>query len=70
MDEFADWVGRTKRKPIYVSATNRRPVPLSHNLYYGGKMYLVGAGDKNFNQQASLAPSFTPCLSIAVHPIC
>ncbi len=53
MDEFADWVGRTKRKLLYVTATNRRPVPLQHNLYYNGKLYLVGQGDRNFNQQVS-----------------
>lgn len=33
--EFADWVGRTKRKPIYVISTPKRPVPLEHYLYTG-----------------------------------
>ena len=32
--EFADWVGRTKRKRLYVTGTTRRPVPLEHSLYY------------------------------------
>lgn len=39
--EFADWVGRTKRKVIHVTGTTRRPVPLEHNLYYGGQLYTI-----------------------------
>jgi antiviral helicase SKI2 len=31
--EFCDWIGRTKRKHIYVIRTNYRPVPLTHYLY-------------------------------------
>ncbi|XP_076455159.1 superkiller complex protein 2-like isoform X1 [Babylonia areolata] len=33
--EFADWIGRTKRKHIYVISTTKRPVPLEHYLYTG-----------------------------------
>ena len=33
--EFADWVGRIKRKNIYVISTLKRPVPLEHFLYTG-----------------------------------
>ncbi|PVD21624.1 hypothetical protein C0Q70_17423 [Pomacea canaliculata] len=33
--EFADWVGRIKRKKIYVISTAKRPVPLEHYLYTG-----------------------------------
>ncbi|XP_031567069.1 helicase SKI2W-like isoform X2 [Actinia tenebrosa] len=33
--EFADWIGRTKRKKIYVISTPKRPVPLEHFLYTG-----------------------------------
>ncbi|XP_033732664.1 helicase SKI2W-like [Pecten maximus] len=33
--EFADWIGRTKRKKIYVISTPKRPVPLEHLLYTG-----------------------------------
>ncbi|BFZ20866.1 hypothetical protein BsWGS_23905 [Bradybaena similaris] len=33
--EFADWVGRTKKKKIYVVSTTKRPVPLEHYLYTG-----------------------------------
>ena len=33
--EFADWVGRTKKRMIYVISTLKRPVPLEHFLYTG-----------------------------------
>ena len=33
--EFADWVGRTKKKKIWVISTPKRPVPLEHFLYTG-----------------------------------
>ena len=33
--EFADWVGRTKKRKIYVVSTLKRPVPLEHFLYTG-----------------------------------
>src|SRR4051812_29991240 len=39
--EFADWIGRTKKKNIYVISTTKRPVPLEHNLYYGGNLYKI-----------------------------
>ncbi|PJF17282.1 Helicase, superfamily 1/2, ATP-binding domain-containing protein [Paramicrosporidium saccamoebae] len=31
--EFADWVGRTRKKEIFVISTLKRPVPLEHYLY-------------------------------------
>ncbi|XP_041370282.1 LOW QUALITY PROTEIN: helicase SKI2W-like [Gigantopelta aegis] len=36
--EFAGWVGRTKRKKIFVVSTSKRPVPLEHHLYTGNSM--------------------------------
>ncbi|XP_074427802.1 superkiller complex protein 2, partial [Larus michahellis] len=33
--EFAQWVGRTKRRRLRVISTPRRPVPLQHFLYTG-----------------------------------
>ncbi len=39
--EFADWVGRTKKKQLFVSGTLKRPVPLEHNLYYNGQLYNI-----------------------------
>jgi len=34
--EFAEWVGRTKRKNIYILGTPTRPVPLEHSIYMKG----------------------------------
>lgn len=39
--EFADWVGRTKRKDIYVVSTAQRPVPLEHYLYAGRETFKI-----------------------------
>lgn len=39
--EFADWIGRTKKKKIYVTGTTQRPVPLVHCLYYSGELYEI-----------------------------
>ncbi|XP_033097189.1 helicase SKI2W-like [Anneissia japonica] len=33
--EFANWIGKIKKKSIYVIATAERPVPLRHFLYTG-----------------------------------
>ncbi|GLJ42713.1 hypothetical protein SUGI_0885500 [Cryptomeria japonica] len=39
--EFADWIGRTKKKKIYVTGTTQRPVPLEHYLYYSGELHKI-----------------------------
>ncbi|KAF8310553.1 ATP-dependent RNA helicase [Clavulina sp. PMI_390] len=39
--EFADWVGRTKKKDIYVISTPKRPVPLEHFLYAGRELFKI-----------------------------
>ncbi|KAN0062287.1 Antiviral helicase ski2 [Thecaphora frezii] len=39
--EFADWVGRTKKKDIYVISTPKRPVPLEHFLYAGREIFKI-----------------------------
>jgi len=44
--EFANWVGKTKQKRVYVTGTNKRPVPLEHSLYYGGSFYRVCSQEK------------------------
>ncbi|KAL5983261.1 hypothetical protein ACLOJK_017345 [Asimina triloba] len=43
--EFADWIGRTKQKKIYVTGTTKRPVPLEHFLFYSGELYKVCGQD-------------------------
>jgi hypothetical protein len=39
--EFADWVGRIKKRNIYVVSTSKRPVPLEHFLFVGCKCVCV-----------------------------
>lgn len=39
--EFADWVGRTKKKDIYVISTPKRPVPLEHFLYAAKDLHKI-----------------------------
>lgn len=34
--DFANWVGRTKQRKIYVQKTLHRPVPLEHSIYFNG----------------------------------
>ncbi len=53
--EFADWVGRTKRRVIHVTGTDRRPVPLEHSLYYAGQLFTVA------RQSTFLSEVIWPC---------
>lgn len=46
--EFADWVGRTKKKDIYVISTVQRPVPLEHYLYAGRDKFKIVDAKRNF----------------------
>lgn len=46
--EFASWVGRTKKKNIYVISTPKRPVPLEHYLWANKGMYKIVTADKKF----------------------
>ncbi|KAK3673037.1 Antiviral helicase ski2 [Recurvomyces mirabilis] len=46
--EFASWVGRTKKKDIYVISTPKRPVPLEHYLWADKKMYKIVDSNKHF----------------------
>lgn len=46
--EFASWVGRTKKKDIYVISTPKRPVPLEHYLWANKGIHKIVDADKNF----------------------
>jgi antiviral helicase SKI2 len=46
--EFASWVGRTKKKDIYVISTPKRPIPLEHYLWAGKDMHKIVTADKKF----------------------
>ncbi|GER35486.1 helicase [Striga asiatica] len=48
--EFADWIGRTKRKKIRVTGTTKRPVPLEHCLFYSGELYKICENEKIIHQ--------------------
>mmetsp|Transcript_13364 Transcript_13364/g.22730 ORF Transcript_13364/g.22730 Transcript_13364/m.22730 type:complete len:1110 (+) Transcript_13364:480-3809(+) len=50
--EFADWVGRTKNKRVYVQQTLKRPVPLEHHFIHQQNLSLVKLGEAPLNQQA------------------
>lgn len=46
--EFSDWIGRTKRRPVYVVKTDYRPVPLSHHLWANLKLHKIKEGNSGF----------------------
>ena len=46
--EFASWVGRTKKKEIYVISTPKRPVPLEHYLWADKAMHKIVDANKRF----------------------
>ncbi|KAH8883136.1 antiviral helicase [Thozetella sp. PMI_491] len=46
--EFASWVGRTKKRDIYVISTLKRPVPLEHYLWANKNIYKIVDANKNF----------------------
>lgn len=46
--EFASWVGRTKKKDIYVISTPKRPVPLQHFLWANKDKHLIVGAEKTF----------------------
>lgn len=55
--EFANWVGQTKKRKVYVISTLKRPVPLMHYLYTGsgGKskndIFLIVNGSQEFSMK-------------------
>ncbi|KAH6674739.1 NUC185 domain-containing protein [Halenospora varia] len=46
--EFASWVGRTKRKDIYVISTPKRPIPLEHYLWADKGIHKIVDSEKKF----------------------
>ena len=46
--EFASWVGRTKKKDIFVISTPKRPVPLEHYLWANKAMHKIVNAEKKF----------------------
>lgn len=46
--EFANWVGRTKHKDIYVISTPKRPVPLEISIWGKNKLTKIIDSDRSF----------------------
>lgn len=46
--EFASWVGRTKKKDIYVISTPKRPVPLEHYLWANKNIHKIVDSERKF----------------------
>jgi len=51
--EFTEWVGRTKKKKVYVQCTYQRPVPLEHYMVYKEKLNPIKKGEHNLNIEAA-----------------
>ncbi|CAI2378053.1 unnamed protein product [Moneuplotes crassus] len=49
--ELADWVGRVRRKKVYIEITYYRPVPLNHYILSGRQMVLIKEGDNSFDRE-------------------
>lgn len=41
--DIADWIGRTKRKKVFIMETQVRPVPLRYDLLNNGKLTIVAS---------------------------
>ncbi len=46
--DFANWVGRTKRRKIFVMKTLHRPVPLEHSLFIFNKFHVIKEANGSF----------------------
>lgn len=46
--EFANWIGRTKQKNIYVISTPKRPIPLEINIWAKNQLIPVISPNKEF----------------------
>ena len=58
--EFASWVGRTKKKDIYVISTPKRPVPLEHFIWANKKTFKIVDANKKFLMNGYLYTIFIP----------
>lgn len=46
--EFAEWVGRTKKKDMWVISTSKRPVPLEHYIWANKNIHKIVGADRKF----------------------
>uniref|UniRef100_A0A672IL68 SKI2 homolog, superkiller viralicidic activity 2-like n=1 Tax=Salarias fasciatus TaxID=181472 RepID=A0A672IL68_SALFA len=60
--EFSEWIGRIKKRHIYVISTMKRPVPLEHYLYTGNstktqkEMFLLVDASGTFLTKGQVTP--------------
>ena len=47
--ECASWIGRTKQRLVHVITTEKRPTPLRHCLYAGGRLWQLVGEDRSFD---------------------
>ena len=59
--EFASWVGRTKKKDIYVISTPKRPVPLEFHLWANKKVFKIVDANGKF-----LTQGYTPQYAVLI----
>jgi len=50
--EFSDWIGRTKQKHVYITATDKRVVPLQHYLWCKNKLFSILDSKGAFHPEA------------------
>jgi len=50
--EFSDWIGRTKQRKVYVTSTNKRPVPLAHYLLHENEVDKIMHAEGGFQAAA------------------
>ncbi|RYH13548.1 RNA helicase, partial [archaeon] len=49
--DFSDWIGRTKHKKVFLTSTNKRPVPLQHYMYFEDETFQL-LKDNRYNDGA------------------
>ena len=51
--EFSEWIGKTKRRPVYVVVTPYRPIPLRHYIYVDNSTCLImDSRESSFREMA------------------
>ena len=61
--ECASWIGLTKQRLVHVITTERRPTPLRHCVYAGGRLWQLVGEDRSFDH-ASYAQVLLDCAGL------
>ncbi|KAK8797128.1 hypothetical protein WA158_004338 [Blastocystis sp. Blastoise] len=46
--DICDWIGRVKKRKVYVEETSQRPVPLEHHVFFNNKDVVMLTPEGNF----------------------